>query len=357
MGALADRAHRPRLIAAGLLIWSAATVSTGLATSYVGLLVPRMIVGVGEAVLGPGALSMLSERFPAQRLGMMNGVFALGAPVGIALSLIAVGAIAPAFGWRTVFYGIGFLGIIAVIALLFVRESSTRAVVKRASGAAGFSEQASDVWNALRSSPSMMATMAGGFIAQLPFGAATFEQLWFVGERGLDRGPTAVKFGIIALVVSVFGSLAGGALADVWRRRFGSGRTMIIVLSMTVFVPIALAARLVPVDHPVFWLGPIVLFLSIGILFGSVLATIQELATVRVRGSIIAVFIVALTIGRDVVGTTSAGVLVDMLIARGVEQPYTWMLFTFTCLGALSAPFFLYAAFSFRRDVERLAPT
>lgn len=351
MGLLADRVHRPRLIAAGLLVWSAATVATGTATSFIGLLIPRMIVGVGEAVLGPGALSMLSERFPPARLGLMNGIYSLSAPVGVALSLIAVGLIAPSFGWRTTFYALGALGLVAVVALLFVRENPARdhrIVVARPP----IVDQMRDAWRFVRSSPSLIFTLIGGFLAQAPLGAAAFEQLWMVGERGLDPGPIAVRFGMIALVFGILGGLLGGYAADAWQRRFGSGRTMIIVLATSIIAPIQLVARLAPPDSFVFWLGPIGMFLSIGLVLGIIQAAIQELAPNHLRASVIAILILVLTIGRDVVGVTSAGVLIDVFATSGIAQPYTWALFTMTCAGALSIPFLFYASIAFKRETR-----
>src|SRR5687768_11666716 len=52
-GRLADRVSRTRMIAAGLIVWSLASSATGLASSFAGILCCRVLVGVGEATLGP----------------------------------------------------------------------------------------------------------------------------------------------------------------------------------------------------------------------------------------------------------------------------------------------------------------
>ena len=51
LGTLADRMHRPRLIAAGLLIWSGATAASGLAQDFWQLAFARIFVAFGEATL------------------------------------------------------------------------------------------------------------------------------------------------------------------------------------------------------------------------------------------------------------------------------------------------------------------
>ena len=50
MGFLADRFDRPKLIAFGVALWSILTSVSGLAKNFVGLLVPRMFIGVGESI-------------------------------------------------------------------------------------------------------------------------------------------------------------------------------------------------------------------------------------------------------------------------------------------------------------------
>ncbi len=69
IGRLSDRYNRKRIILAGVLIWSAATVLCSFATGFWELLVLRMGVGLGEATLAPCAYSILADIFPRNRLG------------------------------------------------------------------------------------------------------------------------------------------------------------------------------------------------------------------------------------------------------------------------------------------------
>jgi MFS family permease len=54
-GLLVDRFGPGRLLGTGVLIWSAMTGLTGMAKSFLGLWLPRTLVGVGEAILIPAA--------------------------------------------------------------------------------------------------------------------------------------------------------------------------------------------------------------------------------------------------------------------------------------------------------------
>src|SRR5688572_15590206 len=74
LGTLADRVHRPRLIAAGLAVWSLFTGVSGLARSFAQLAGARVMVGIGEATLTPAALAMLSDVFPGHWRARAAGI-------------------------------------------------------------------------------------------------------------------------------------------------------------------------------------------------------------------------------------------------------------------------------------------
>src|ERR1700759_484838 len=66
---LADRHSRRAIIAVGVLVWCLMTAACGVSHNYGQLFMARVGVGVGEAALGPSALSMLSDYFPQQTRG------------------------------------------------------------------------------------------------------------------------------------------------------------------------------------------------------------------------------------------------------------------------------------------------
>src|SRR5712691_834851 len=63
-GTLGDRGARPRLIAAGVGIWSLATALGGFARGFWSLFVARSTVGVGEAAYGTVSPALLADYFP-----------------------------------------------------------------------------------------------------------------------------------------------------------------------------------------------------------------------------------------------------------------------------------------------------
>ena len=78
MGLLADRVARTRLIAGGIALWSLATIASGLAQSFGALFAARLMVGLGEAALGPAAISLIADLFAPDRRGRPLSIYMMG---------------------------------------------------------------------------------------------------------------------------------------------------------------------------------------------------------------------------------------------------------------------------------------
>lgn len=87
-----------------------------------------MLIGVGESIMTPTSMSLLSDRFPASRLGFASGFYYMGVPIGIGVSLLIVGYLGPAIGWRNCFYLLGAIGLALAVVMFFVKETPRRHV-------------------------------------------------------------------------------------------------------------------------------------------------------------------------------------------------------------------------------------
>src|SRR5207237_6904211 len=81
-GLLADRTSRRNLIFFGVVVWSIGTVACGFAGSFSGLFAARIVVGLGESVLSPSAISLISDYFPPSRRGLAVGSYLSGIAIG-----------------------------------------------------------------------------------------------------------------------------------------------------------------------------------------------------------------------------------------------------------------------------------
>ncbi len=355
-GALADMFHRPRLLAVGIALWSALTAASGAAVNFVTLALPRMLIGVGESVLTPTSMSMLSDRFPTSRLGFASGFYYMGVPIGSGISLLIAGYLGPAIGWRNCFYILGAVGLAFALLMLFVPETPRRAIAGRAPDAPrqSMGELVRVLFAAMLQSPALMLTIGGGVCWHFILGAATFDQIWFVEERGFERAEIARMSGWIAMVAGLLGTLIGGAGGDWFQRRTGLGRPMFLCVAMLAMAPISVAYRFVDPGSLWFWAAMFAGSFQVGLFYGPTFSTVQELVPPQIRATVVAFYILALNLVGLGIGITAGGLLIDGLITRGIAEPYTIALFVMTLLSLLSIPLYYFAGRRFAGDRERL---
>jgi MFS family permease len=355
MGVLADIVNRPRLVALGLTLWSALTAMSGAARGFWSLALPRMFIGVGESILTPTAMSMLADRFAASRLGFAAGFYYMGVPIGTGVSLLIVGYLGPQIGWRNCFYLLGVIGVVLAVAMAFVRETPRRHVLADAARTKpNLAKIASTSWRALRDSPALRYTIAGGVAWHFILGASAYEQLWYVQERGFDRAEIARLTGWIGMVGGILGNLCGGLGGDALQRRTGLGRAMFLCVVMLALSPFGIAYRIVAPDSVWFWIGIFVGYFQVGCFYGPTFSAVQELVPPQIRATVVAFYILTLNFVGLGIGITAGGYLIDYLAARSVESPYTWTLLAFTFLSMLCIPCFYVAGRRFQMDRERL---
>ncbi|MEC8437048.1 MAG: MFS transporter [Pseudomonadota bacterium] len=371
MGVLADRVNRTRLIAAGLALWSALTALSGMAKGFVSLAIPRLFIGIGESIMTPTAMSLLADRFPSSRLGFASGVYYMGVPIGVAASLFVVAYLEPLLGWRGCFYALGGVGLVLAAIMFFMKETprkhETEALAKKEAEKADQSgkalteierpsvkEMLVTLVQAFRSSPALLMTVLGGVAFHFVLGAATFEQLWFVQERGFDRSEIAELSGWLAFAGGIAGNLFGGIGGDWFLRKTGMGRPMFLFWIMLVLTPISLYYRVIDPTSLFFLFGIFIGYFQLGCFYGPTFATVQELVPPQIRGTLVAFYILSLNFFGLGLGVTGGGIVVDWMIAEAISEPYTMTLLAFTALSLLAIPLFYFAGRRFERDREAL---
>lgn len=341
LGALADRVHRMRLIAAGLAAWSAFTAASGLARSFAQLAGARVLVGVGEATLTPAALAVLSEAFPARWRARAAGVFATGLPLGSGLSLVIAGLLAPRYGWRTCFYVLGAAGIAAAAGVAMVAD--VRASVgagphaPAASAARPAGRPMREFLSTLRRSPALVYTMAGGVVVTFSTAATVHVITWLVRERGFEFRRAAILAGGIYAVAGAAGNVAGGWLADWCEARWRNGRIWSLAVIQAVLGLPTLVFFLAAPGSAAFYGGWVLSSLRGTIWYGPLYAATQDLAPPASRATAVAFLMLVLNLLGAGPGPWIAGAIGDAF-------SLTAGLVTTTLAGLLSVVPFVLAA-------------
>jgi EmrB/QacA subfamily drug resistance transporter len=126
-GRAGDILGRRRVFVFGLLLFSAASLFGGFATSQAWLLTARAVQGVGGAVIAPTALALITTNFPEG--GERNrafGVYAAMAGAGSAAGLLLGGILTTYLSWRWVLFVNVPIGIVVAAAAPRVLAESPR---------------------------------------------------------------------------------------------------------------------------------------------------------------------------------------------------------------------------------------
>lgn len=130
MGRLADRISRRWMIAAGLLTWSLMTVLSGIATSFMFLIVARLFVGISQSMLSPAVYSLLAEMFSPKKRATIFSFYASGIFFGIGLSFLAGGTIALQYNWQTAMIAVGIPGLFLVPVVFWLIKEPERTIIR-----------------------------------------------------------------------------------------------------------------------------------------------------------------------------------------------------------------------------------
>lgn len=235
-----DRGNRKRLIFAGVVIWSACTFASGLATGFWMLVMMRIGLAVGEAVLSPAAYSMIGDLFPPERRSLPSAIYAAAGNMGTYGAYIAGAGIFAAVStppaasffdlngldtWQIVFFIVGLPGIL--VALIFLattsepgRSTDAGETSKDLHAAARFFTKRIRLFGGLFIGASFITVIIFAYGAWAPeFLHRTFG--WSIEKAGLSYGATGV-------IASALGTLFFSRLSEALTR---SGRRDGLVIS------------------------------------------------------------------------------------------------------------------------------
>lgn len=122
-GAFADRYGRKRPLIFCVLYFSLLTVLTGFAPNYLFFVICRALYGIGMGGYWGIGASYAMESSPRRFRGVLSGLIQAGYPMGYLLASVAMQTVAPALGWRSVFFVGAPVAVLIVVLTLFAPES------------------------------------------------------------------------------------------------------------------------------------------------------------------------------------------------------------------------------------------
>jgi len=235
LGWLGDRFDRRFVLAACVLVWSAATGLRGTAMDYSMLFIASIGLGVGEAGLQPITNSLMPDLFPRKQRVLANAIFAISSVFGGALAAVLGGSIVTAVEksrhslplalqsmetWRLTFFAMAFFGLPVMLLVLTIRSKRVQPAARTqdaaAAGQLSFGDYLREHWRTL------LCLVSGSGLATVGL-SSVGSWIPIVAARQFGVQPAQLGQGIGLAVMA--GTLVGGVLGvnamRVVRRRVG----------------------------------------------------------------------------------------------------------------------------------------
>ena len=200
VGRLGDLFGRRRLLLAGVLVFTLASLACGLAPRLGLLVLARAVQGVGGAVMLALSLAFVREVADGARIGSLMGLLGSTSAIGTALGPPLGGLLVAGLGWRAVFLAVVPFGLGAALLVRHSLPADLPAPDSRV-GAHG----ASPLLSLLRD-----PALAAGLLASLLVAAVLMATL-VVGPFYLSRalGLDTARVGLVMAIGPVVAALAG----------------------------------------------------------------------------------------------------------------------------------------------------
>jgi MFS transporter, Spinster family, sphingosine-1-phosphate transporter len=263
-GYIADRLSRTKIVAAGVALWSLATVLTAVAGNFLVMLIVRSLVGVGEGSYYPAGTALLSAYTPPRQRATRLARWSVGALVGAGVGFLLAAALAN-HNWRLAFYLTGVPGLGLAALIWRVREKARHEDDPPDEGGASQEPATRAIrrYLRIRTLRVVLATHALGFFALTA--VSTFLVIYLgttygsaptvdgshtyaapYPSAGLGAGLVALIPGVVLLIGGISGTFAGGALANRLSRTRPGGRVLAGGLGFLLAAPTVALTLLTP---------------------------------------------------------------------------------------------------------------
>lgn len=342
-GRMIDTRNRRNLIIFGILFWSTMTVAAGFATNYWQLLLTRVGVGIGEAVLAPAAYSMIADYVEPRIRGRAMGIYMAANAVGTALSLFLGGLIVGAVShgtlidlplmrdmapWQTAFVLVGLPGFVTAAMMLVAREPTRQAhgsnIKLAAKGVSAeffaYIRQTRVAFGCVLAAQVLVHFVGNCIVPWLP--------TVFIRGYGMAPAQVGVILGICLFTGSVIGFFLSGWLSDRWvAKGRPDARLLPLFVGYLIFIP---AVIIWPLCGNLWVAFPMFTIQCIGhvMAVATLPMTTQDIVPARMRGQAVTLVLLITTLLGWAVGPTAVALVTDYVFHDDNALPYSLVLTT-----------------------------
>jgi MFS family permease len=352
IAALADRTIRKNVLAAAIVLWSAATAACGLAPNFYALVTTRALTGVGEAGGSPPSHSLISDYFSRAARATALSIYALGVPVGQMIGSALGGRWNDVFGWRQTFFLIGVPGILVGLLVWATVREPPRGLseddVKKTASAPPF-------WSAVKFLSSYASfghmCLAAALHSVVWYAGSQFNNAFFQRTHAMTSTQAGYWIAFMAIIGAV-GTLLGGMLSDKLSSRRNDRRWYMWVpgIATLVMVPFQFVAYLTNELH-ISIMAFCVMIVLASMFFGPSFAVAQGLGTLRTRAVATSLLLLVQTLVGLGLGPLVAGIVSDHLKpVVGDTESLRWALAVIGVVNVWAAAHYFIGARSIRQN-------
>lgn len=362
----ADRGNRVAIISVTAAVWSVMVGLSGMAATFVQLLLIRVGVGVGEAGCVPPAHSLIADYFTRAERPRAVSMYLQGNTVGVALGYFLAGWLSEFYGWRVMFMVLGLPGLVlGALAWLTLREPRK---ASRTAGDTSGDPKGETVALGERSDPQQGTMAVCRMLWAIPtfrhlllsfavlsffnYGLVNWQPVFFKRSFGMQAG----ELGTWLAGVYGISTLLGVYLGGVWASRRAPGNE-VLQLRVSAVATVGFNGLLWALVY--FCQNRYLAFALMGVsnmgstaIYGPLFATFQTLVPPRTRATAIAiVYFLANLIGLGL-GPLLVGTISDALLPVFGQESLRYALL-FVCPGYIWGAWHLWlAARTVAQDVE-----
>ena len=325
IGWAADRYPRKLVLFVCLAVWTIASIACGFAPGFLALFFFRMLVGAGEAGLGPAGYGIIGTNFPrkdlAKPIALYNMGFASGAALGVAMAgaILSAGANGafqnlPILGdmspWRVAFILIGLPGFLALLLIPLLYDPKSKAPINK--------QPLQPVLPYLKNNPQLWLLYfiaapcaAVGFLTITSWAPELLQRRYEVSpiRAGAAFGGAMLTAGLVAPVIY-------SAIVDaLFKRGMKDSTIRVGLIPLVLSLPLTYGAMTAPTEA-VFMTYLLALLIALGMLGPMGFTLLQQLTPESLRSRLTSILILIVTIAGLGIGTSFVGWLSEFVFGE-----------------------------------------
>jgi predicted MFS family arabinose efflux permease len=232
--------RKPILIVT-VIVFSFCSIGSGFATTFIGLLAARAVMGLAEGPVLPISQTLMGFASTESRRGFNMGFVQASAAglLGAVLAPMVVIPLATHYGWRVAFFAAGIPGLIIALVLfkMVVEPGRQSSAAQHAAGslAVAGENKPGSFRHLLGNRNLVLCLLISCLFITWFIALTTFAPLYLMESRGFSAAEMGMLMTVLGLS-SVFGGFLVPGLSD----RIGRRPTMIIFSMLAVTVPLVL---------------------------------------------------------------------------------------------------------------------